>query len=266
MESIRKPAVADAFYPGDADKLKEMIETYLSEAKESDIPGSLKALVVPHAGYVYSGPVAAYGYKLLAKHDDKFKKIILIGPSHFAGFFGVAEAGAEKWQTPLGLVSAGSLKEEIKDIGLINVIPQAHEAEHNLEVQLPFLQIVMKNDFTIFPLLTGDVRPAALADEIMKAIDEHTLIIISSDLSHYFPYEKAVELDTVTNNAIKTQDIKTLDSQGDACGKTGILVLMHIAKKKKWLVKLLDYRNSGDTAGPKDQVVGYSAFAFYSEE
>lgn len=264
MEKTRKPAVAGAFYPGDPDELKDMVERFLNEAEDTDVPGKLRALIVPHAGYVYSGPVAAYAYKLLQKHADELSRVIMIGPSHFAGFFGTAESDSDKWQTPLGMVKAGSLKHKIKDLGMINVIPEAHMPEHNLEVQIPFLQMVLEA-FTIYPLLTGDIRPAALAEEIVKALDEKTLIIISSDLSHYFPYEKAVKLDTVTNNAIKALDIETMKAKGDACGKTGILVLLHIAKKMKWKCKLLNYRNSGDTAGPKSEVVGYSAFAFYEE-
>lgn len=264
MNSIRKPAVAGAFYPGDPEELGKMIKDFLAAAKDIKIPGKLKALIVPHAGYIYSGPTAAFGYKLLSNYADQFSKIILIGPSHFAGFFGAAESGASEWQTPLGIVKAGSLKKEVKDIGMINLIPEAHASEHCLEVQLPFLQTVLK-DFTIYPLLTGDIRPAALADEIEKALDKETMIIISSDLSHYFPYDKAVKLDSVCNKAIPELDIETMKSRGDACGKTGILVLMHLALKKKWKGKLLDYRNSGDTAGQKDQVVGYGAYAFYEE-
>jgi AmmeMemoRadiSam system protein B len=266
MDSIRKPAVAGAFYPNEPYKLKEMIEGFLHKAKETKIKGKLRALIVPHAGYIYSGPVAAYAYKLLKKHADEFSKIILIGPSHFAGFFGAAESGADGWQTPLGIVRSESIRSKVEDLGMLNIMPQAHAPEHSLEVQLPFLQTVMKHDFTIYPILTGDIRGSAFSDEIIKALDEKTLIIVSSDLSHYLTYNKAVEKDTITNNAIKTQDLKTLDAKGDACGIIGIRILIHIAKKLKWNCKMLDYRNSGDTEGSKDQVVGYSAFAFYSEE
>jgi AmmeMemoRadiSam system protein B len=266
MDSIRKPAVAGAFYPDDPNELKSMIEKFLDEAKEIKIKGKLRALIVPHAGYIYSGPVAAYAYKLLQKHAGEFPKIILIGPSHFASFFGAAESGADGWQTPLGIVAVGSIQSKVKDLGMLNTIPQAHGPEHSLEVQLPFLQTVLKDEFTIYPILTGDIRGSAFSDEIIRALDDQTLIIVSSDLSHYLAYDKAVEKDKVTCKAINEHDLNLLEEKGDACGITGIRILMYIAKKQKWKIKQLDYRNSGDTAGPKDQVVGYGAFAVYSSQ
>jgi len=260
---IRKPAVAGSFYPDDPIELRGMIEGFLKKAKEVKVKGRLRAMVVPHAGYVYSAPVAASGYKLLASMKNQPSKIILMGPSHFAGFFGAAEAGADAWQTPLGMVKAGSLRDKIKKSDNIRKIPEAHNSEHCLEVQLPFLQSVMKKDFTIFPLLTGEVSPVVLANEIMDSIDDNTFIIASSDLSHYNSYEKAARLDSICNKAVPSLDISTMDESGDACGRTAILTLMNIAKKKKWKGVLLDYRNSGDTAGPKNQVVGYGCYAFY---
>jgi len=263
---IRKPAVAGAFYPDEPAELQGMIEDFLGKAKEVKVKGRLRAMVVPHAGYIYSGPVAAFGYKLLAGLKTQPSKIILIGPSHYAGFLGAAEAGADAWQTPLGIVKAGSLRDKIGKSETIRKIPEAHGPEHCLEVQLPFLQTVMKKDFTIYPIITGEVSPSVLANEILKVIDDQTLVIASSDLSHYNPYEKAVRLDSICNKAVPALDIATMEDSGDACGKTGILTLMNIAKKKNWKGKLLDYRNSGDTAGPKDAVVGYGCYAFFSPE
>jgi len=264
MVSIRKPAVADAFYPGNPVELRQMIDKFLNDAKDVKINGKLRALVVPHAGYIYSGPVAAYGYKLLSKHPERFTKIILVGPSHFAAFPGAAESGADGWQTPLGIVKSGSLNEGKKEKDIFRTIPEVHAPEHNLEVQLPFLQCVMKSNFTIYPILAGEVSPSALAQAIAGILDDKTLVIASSDLSHYNPYERAVKLDSLCNKAVPALDIKTMEESGDACGKTAILTLMNLAKKKKWKGKLLDYRNSGDTAGPKDSVVGYGCYAFYS--
>ena len=261
--NVRKPAVADAFYPGEPDELKGMVSKFLKNAKDPKIEGNLRALVVPHAGYIYSGPVAAFGYKLLAKNADKFNKIILIGPSHFASFPGAAESGATGWQTPLGIVKSAPLDEGKKAKNIFLTIPEVHAPEHCLEVQLPFLQSVMEKDFAIYPLLTGEIEPAELAAALSKFVDEGTLIIASSDLSHYNPYERALKLDSICNKAIPALDIKTMEESGDACGKAAILTLMNIAKKKKWKGKLLDYRNSGDTAGPKDSVVGYGCYAFF---
>lgn len=261
-EEVREPAVSGTFYPDDEKELKEMIEKFLKDAKEIKIGGRLRGLVVPHAGYVYSGPVAAYGYKLLMKQKPQSDKIILIGPSHYAMFLGVAEAGATIWKTPLGLVNASSLSSKITDRSLARASSEAHRPEHCLEVQLPFLQSVLNNNFTIYPILTGEVNPALLANALEPIIDKNTLVIASSDLSHYHPYENAKRIDGVTNDAITNFDFKKMEYI-EACGKTGILTLMHIAKSKGWKNTLLDYRNSGDTAGPKNNVVGYGAHAFY---
>ena len=141
----------------------------------------------------------------------------------------------------------------------------AHLAEHSIEVQLPFLQSVGKN-FTIVPLLCGNVDPAELANAIMDEIGERTVVIASSDLSHYNQYDRAVKIDRIANEAVPALDIARFEKEGDACGKTAILTLMHIAKRKKWTGKLLDYRNSGDTAGPKSEVVGYGCYAFSEPE
>ncbi len=180
--NIRKPAVADAFYPGEPDELLAMLECFLNDAKPAKLDGRLRALIVPHAGYVYSGSVAAFGYKLLAK-EKNISKILLIGPSHYAGFFGAAESGADAWQTPLGIVKCGKLGIRSE---LISTIPEVHAPEHNLEVQIPFLQSVMQNkDFTIYPILTGEVSPVSLAESLADFIDEKTFVIASSDLIHY---------------------------------------------------------------------------------
>lgn len=257
---VRFPAVAGAFYPEEGEKLREMVNTFIRQARPPDVK-NLKALLVPHAGYIYSGSVAAYGFKLLEKQN--FSKIIALGPSHYAAFVGVAEDDSEGWQTPLGVVRTGRISKFAKP-GFINCFPQAHAPEHCLEVQLPFLQTVLGGDFVFYPLLTGEVSPALLADALEPALKDDCLLLISSDLSHYFPYDEAVKRDGLSNKVIQSLDAKNAHLI-DACGKTGIITAMHIAKSKKWKARLLDYRNSGDTAGPKSGVVGYSAFAFYEE-
>jgi AmmeMemoRadiSam system protein B len=259
---LRHPAVAGAFYPADSEELRESIERMLEDAGDIEVNGQLRGLVEPHAGYVYSGPVAAFGYKLLKNHSKSIKKVFLLGPSHYAGFSGAVESSAEVWKTPLGDVKVGSLRQEADNKGLFSVSERAHGPEHCLEVQVPFLQVVL-GEFTLYPVLVSDVMPEALADEIIKHLDDGSIVIASSDLSHYLPYDDAKARDSIANETVPALKIADFKEKGDACGKMPILVLMHIAKKMGWTGKLLDYRNSGDTAGPRDNVVGYGCYAFY---
>ncbi|MBU0532135.1 AmmeMemoRadiSam system protein B [Candidatus Micrarchaeota archaeon] len=260
--AIRSPAVAGAFYPEDPTDLRDMIAKFLDDAEDIEISDRLCGLVEPHAGYIYSGPTAAYGYKLLSKYSREIKKVILLGPSHFAAFFGAAESDAEIWRTPLGDVEIGKLSEKAKNKELFSLHPAAHGPEHCLEVQLPFIQTVLA-DFTLYPLLVSDISPDTLANEIARQFDEHTVVIASSDLSHYHQYDVAKKRDHVANETVPALNINKFETSGDACGKTAILTLMYLAKKLKWKGTFLDYKNSGDTAGPKDGVVGYGCYAFY---
>jgi AmmeMemoRadiSam system protein B len=254
IKDIRYPAVAGMFYPSSSKELEKVIGEFLEKVEKRHLPGEVKGLIVPHAGYVYSGPVAASGFKLL---EGGGKKIIILGPSHFMPLQGASFSDADYWQTPLGKVSVDKPKEEEP---LVNV-PQAHLQEHSLEVQLPFLQSVLK-DFSIMPIVTGEVAPSELYKALERYIDSETIVIASSDLSHYNSYERAKEIDSESNEAISSME--TIRMQGiDACGKTPILTLAHIASSFGWKPMLLDYRNSGDTAGDKEHVVGYSAYAFY---
>ncbi len=267
--SIRHAAVAGAFYPDDELELREMIEDYLSKAEDVKLKArgksKLRALIVPHAGYIYSGPIAAYGYKLLANYKEQVKDVIVLGPSHYAAFRGACESGFDIWETPLGRVKSESIKSKLNDSAkqMFASYPHAHLPEHSLEIQLPFLQTVLGEGFTFYPVLCGEVSALSLATALEEAIDEKTILIISSDLSHYLTYDNAVKTDKVANSSIPKLDIKKFEEKGDACGKTPILVLMHLAKKKGWKGKLLNYRNSGDTAGDKIRVVGYGCYAFY---
>ncbi len=255
---IRSPAVAGAFYPAGPEELRNMIEVFLSKAQDIAAPGRLRGMVVPHAGYIYSGPTAAYGYKALLK--EKIKKAIILGPSHFAMFPGACESGHDEWETPLGTLKAKSASG-----WPISIFPEPHGPEHCLEVQLPFLQIACGDKVEIWPLLCGEIMPEELAERVIKELDDATIVIASSDLSHYLDYESAKRKDAIANEAVPALDIARFEREGDACGKTAILTLMHIAKKKKWKGVFLDYRNSGDTAGPKSNVVGYGCYAFYEE-
>ncbi|MBI4980118.1 AmmeMemoRadiSam system protein B [Candidatus Woesearchaeota archaeon] len=251
----RPPAVAGVFYPQKAEELKQMIGSFLQQAEETKLKGKLKALIVPHAGYIYSGIVAAQGYKLLEKQKHSFKKVILLGPSHYVTFYGAAIAD-EDFLTPFGKVKCGDATKWIKE-GLIEISPEAHSQEHSLEVQLPFLQETLK-EFELYALVIGTVNEAKLAKFISEKLDDDTLVIVSSDLSHYLEYGKAVLKDNQTISNILKGDAADLD----ACGRTPIKVLMHLAELKGWKPQLIDYRNSGDTAGDKSRVVGYGCTAY----
>jgi AmmeMemoRadiSam system protein B len=181
----------------------------------------------------------------------------VIGPSHKFWFKGVAVCDYDEWQTPLGSIKLG--KEPAQDVDFV-VNNDAFDEEHCIEVQLPFLRTVLKN-FTLYPFITGEISDyASLAKNIAKYIDDKTLLVVSSDLSHYQPYEKAQLLDEVTTGEIGM--LKGIINHEQACGADGINVLMHLAREYDWKPVLLDQRNSGDTAGEKDEVVGYTAFSF----
>lgn len=262
---IRYPYVAGSFYPAKPFELSIIIDNFLDQANPPP-GGRLCALICPHAGYVFSGPVAAYGYKLLKNLEQTEQwRIILLGPSHFASFLGAAVSLADFWQTSLGQVKV------LKDLGqqllskqIIN-LPTAQEKEHSLETQIPFLQKTLKN-FAILPIVAGDINPLELAQILKPLITNQTLLIISSDLSHYYSYQQANILDNIANLAIPNLDIKKTEKEVEACGKIGILTLMHLARELSWRGQLLKYQNSGDTLGDKSRVVGYGAYAFYLSE
>ena len=259
---IRSPQFAGTFYPDNPQILKEMIEDFLHQATIEKLKVQPKALIVPHAGYIYSGPIAAYGFKILENYQ--YQNIILLGPSHHFSFQGLASSPAGYWETPLGKITCLGKKDlkELKKTKEIIESSEIHEPEHCLEVEIPFLQTVLK-EFKIVCFLTGELNTKAIAKVLGSLVDEETLILVSSDLSHYYSYEEAQKLDKVTIDAILDNDIKRLEEFGEACGKTGIEVLMEIAKNKHWQPKLLKALNSGDITGDKSQVVGYSSIVYY---
>jgi len=249
---IRNPAVAGMFYPEDPVALRNFIEKSLAKVPCDD-SRKLRALIVPHAGYAYSGCVAASAYALLGKRS--FRRAVLLGPSHKVCLDGIATDGNDFWKTPLGSIAVrGSDFPESS---------QAHFSEHCLEVQVPFLQVVVP-DCAILPLLVGVCDPVDAISQIEPLLDDDTILIISSDLSHYHDYETANNLDASTNNAILGLDIEKMFSDGEACGKQSIMLLLELAKSHGWYSELVQYSNSGDTAGSKSSVVGYASFAFYS--
>lgn len=258
----RKSVFAGSFYPENKDDLEEMIEEFMRKADVDKIE-KLKGIVVPHAGYVYSGEVAANGFKLLSFLPEKEWKVIMLGPSHTAWFEGAALSTEKEWETPLGkvkLIDAGNLIK--KSRGLVVEKNEAHEQEHCLEIELPFLQTALKK-FKILPMVLGEINEKRLAELLSDEIDKDTIIVVSSDLSHYLPYDQAIAIDSFANGAIPALDIKTVEKKVEACGKSGILTLMNIAKIKGWKGKFIEYMNSGDTAGDKEQVVGYGCYAFF---
>ncbi len=256
---IRQEAVAGTFYPANKEKLKSLVLGFINSAKIS-LDFKPKALIVPHAGYVYSGPIAGFGYKAIK--NFKYQKIILLGPSHHFGFASLALSQSQ-WQTPFGKIETFEPKifSDCQDLFFID--ESVHQPEHCLEVQLPFLQTIYKN-FKILPILTGSfLNHKQAANCLNKMLHSNTLLIVSSDLSHYLSYYQAQNIDKETVKYILNKDSQNFEKYGQACGKEAILILLEIAKINKWQAQLLALANSGDTSGIKDKVVGYSSIIFY---
>lgn len=251
---IRSSFVAGQFYPADKNKLTNFIKEKLKKAKKKNFK-EIKAIIVPHAGYIYSAEIAAVGFKQI--ENSKFKKIIFLGPSHNYSFENAVFDSRDYWKTPLGKVK---IKKIIGD-KFLKENNNFHNKEHCLEVEIPFLQIILK-DFEIIPILTGVINPESLSGSIIKLLDEETLIIASSDLSHYYDYNTAVNIDRIALASIQNLDVSRTIEEVEACGKIPILTLMYIAKKLNWKCHLLEYKNSGDTSGNKNGVVGYASFLF----
>lgn len=263
---IRRPAVAGSFYPDDPDLLRAQVRRCLDEGRrrQADVIGALrpKALVVPHAGYVYSGPVAGSAYALLEPWAAEIRRVVLFGPSHRVPLRGLAISGADAWETPLGDVAldvAGA--EALARLPQVQRVDAAHAREHSLEVQLPFLQELL-SEFVLLPLVAGDARPGEVAEVIEAAWGgDETLLLVSSDLSHYYDYETARLLDHAATAAIEALRPEGLDEES-ACGRVPLRGLLLAARAHHLGARTLDLRSSGDTAGPRDQVVGYGAYAF----
>lgn len=267
---IRKPAVAGSFYPGDPEELHKLITAYLDAAgpvsKEYN-NDKIMGIISPHAGYVYSGPVAACGYNYLA--ESKLDRFVVLAPSHRGRFNGASIIPKGLFKTPLGDVEIDSeIGEKLEKRDHFGFIKEAHEMEHSLEVQIPFLQVV-KPGAVIVPVVMGTIDTdlctiigETIAEEI-KSTGKKYGIIISTDLSHYHSYDAAVKKDKEFINALESFDENVVDAvistgKAEACGEGGVIAGMALARMlgaKK--IKAVKYANSGDTAGPKDQVVGY---------
>lgn len=262
MNSVRSAAVADLFYPGESGALAASVTQYMDQIPSDQHQRSAKAIIVPHAGYIYSGMTAAFAYAAIDR--ALVKRVVLFGPSHRVAFAGMALPDTSSFDTPLGQVPIDQ-KAVQKALAFpqVQVNEAAHALEHSLEVQLPFLQTVLA-DFEFLPVCVGSVQADVVA-ELMAGLwgDEETLIIISSDLSHYHPYQEARELDQQSLSSILNQ--QPILSHEQACGATAVNALLMIAAQKGVKAEQLDYRNSGDTAGDKDQVVGYASIGFYHD-
>ncbi|HFD80846.1 MAG TPA: AmmeMemoRadiSam system protein B [Gammaproteobacteria bacterium] len=261
MAQIREPAVAGMFYPAEPEVLQQQIEVML--AQENPEQPAPKALIVPHAGYIYSGPVAASAYAQLIPVRERIERVVLLGPAHRVAFRGLAATSAQYFATPLGLVRIDhEAQDAILDLPQVHVLDEAHREEHSLEVQLPFLQVTLQKDFGLVPLVVGDARAEEVAEVLERLWDgPETLILISSDLSHYHDYETARRMDRATSAAIEQLNPQAIDHD-QACGRTPVSGLLVAARHHHLGARTLDLRNSGDTAGPRDQVVGYGAYAF----
>jgi MEMO1 family protein len=262
MGAIRAPAVAGTFYPAHADRLRAAIEGYLAASGARTMPMP-KAVIAPHAGYVYAGPVAGHAFGSLREEAPRISRVVVIGPAHFVPIRGLALPGADAFRTPLGDVPLdGDATGAIADLPQVQVADGPHHPEHALEVEIPFLQTVL-GDFGLVPLVVGDATPEEVAQVLERLWDgPETLIVISSDLSHYEPYEGARAHDAATGAAIERLDVATLGPR-DACGWLPIAGLLIEAGRRGMRAVRLDLRNSGDTAGGRDQVVGYGAWAFH---
>jgi AmmeMemoRadiSam system protein B len=259
MKKIQLPAVAGVFYPDDPEELHHQVQTFLSAAN-SGVVETPKALIAPHAGYIYSGPVAASAYAQLDTISDRIRRVVILAPSHHVGFRGIATSTADLFQTPLGILEVDrTALDKLHRLPLVHPLDDAFEQEHSLEVHLPFLQEVL-GDFRIVPLVVGDTDPGDVEEalEMLWGGDE-TLIVISSDLSHYNDYETARQMDRETSNAIEKLQADNISFQ-QACGRIPVSGLLLAARHHHLQATTVDLRNSGDTAGSKDRVVGYGAY------
>lgn len=255
----RPAAVAGSFYPGNPATLAHGIAAMLAGAKAPE--ATPKALIVPHAGYIYSGPTAASAYVALKKSAMVIRHVVLFGPAHRVWVAGLATTSAESFETPLGKVTIDRRAiEKVIHMHHVEIQDEAHAQEHSLEVQLPFLQTVL-DDFAFTPFVVGGATPTEVAD-VMDALwgGPETLIVVSSDLSHYLPYADAQRVDRATADSVLQR--RPLSRHEQACGATPINGLLEVARRRNLQPTLLDLRNSGDTAGDRERVVGYAAFAF----
>ena len=264
--NVRMPAVAGSFYPNNVEQLQRQLANFLDEAPVDDIVPN--ALIVPHAGYCYSGAIAGHAFSYLQKSKNTIKRVILLGPSHRVPLRGCAVPSSAVFVTPLGDINIDqSACQQLQMLGLANCSEQAHEWEHALEVQLPFLQTSL-NKFDLIPIVVGACQPevvATLLNTLLSEQAQNTLIIVSTDLSHYHPYDEAQVLDndTIMRILALASDI----APENACGCYALNGLLNFSAQQAWQIKLISKANSGDSkevvSANKSQVVGYASFILY---
>ena len=258
MTSIRKPAVAGSFYPAEPKALHAQVTALLrAAAVGASVP---KAIIAPHAGYIYSGPIAASVYARVAPARGTIRRVVLLGPSHRVAFHGLAAPSVDDLETPLGRIAIDrSAWQRLADLPQFRIDDSPHAREHSLEVQLPFMQEAL-GEVTVVPLAVGDASPPEVGEVIERLWGgPETLIVISSDLSHYYDYDTAQRLDRETSSAIEALRYEDLDYES-ACGRVPVSGLLYVARKRGLKVSTVDLRNSGDTAGDRARVVGYGAY------
>lgn len=261
---VRPPAVSGSFYPGSAESLAAEVDALLEEARGGTAPdiGDLRALVVPHAGYGYSGPTAATAYALLSGLDRTITRVVVLGPAHWAGVHDLAVTSLDAFYTPLGLImiDAEARERALQHEG-VALDDAAHRQEHSIEVQLPFLTRALGEGWKLLPMAVGHATPALVADVLEPYWDDpSTLVVVSTDLSHYLDQEAATRVDRETAAAVVALDVEAMTPH-HACGAYGLAGLLEAARRHGFSVRELDLRTSGDTGGDRTRVVGYGAFA-----
>jgi MEMO1 family protein len=262
-DRVREPVVAGTFYPSNPDDLGYMVDRLLANATPRPPHAAPpKAVIAPHAGYLYSGPIAATAYRALESRRDEITRVVLLGPSHRVPLRGLALPTAAAFATPFGEVAIDDVAtRHLLSLPSVVVDDEPHADEHSLEVQLPFLQRVLGPDWILVPVAVGNVTPLAVAD-VLAALwgGTETAVVVSTDLSHYHDYATATDLDQRTAEAIVSRDLDAI-STTDACGANPLRGLLELTQRAGLEIELLDLRNSGDTAGDRTKVVGYGAFA-----
>ena len=261
MMHVKRPVVAGLFYPDSAQELKDTLTGLMLEA-DTSAGERPHAIIAPHAGYQYSGPVAASAYATLAPWADQYRRVVVLAPSHRVAFRGIATSSADVFRTPLGDIPVD--RDAIRELlGLSGVLrlDEAFAQEHALEVQLPFLQTVLQ-DFELVPLVIGEADSGDVSLVIDRLYTPDTLIVVSSDLSHFLDYDSCRERDRTTSALIEGMQEEGIGPY-EACGAFPVRGLLRSARRHGWRVRTLDLRNSGDTAGDRVRVVGYGAYEFY---
>lgn len=257
MRTVKGPSVAGTFYPAEKDALREAVRNYLASAEAG--AAGVRAVIAPHAGYVFSGPVAGAAYAYVGW--ERIRRVVLVGPSHFCMFPGLAISGAAAFATPLGEVPVDAEgRRRALSFRQVRLFDAPFEDEHALEVHLPFLQVLLEV-FSLVPLLVGEASAAEVAKVIDALWDEDTLVAVSSDLSHFHPAPWARAIDGETARAIENFESERIGPR-QACGHVAVRGLMEAARGRGLGCRAVELRNSADAGGPSDRVVGYGAFVF----